>query len=171
MIPFNPKIWLSIPFLIILAACSGTPEPQVPTPTPTLERELPTEIPAKEANANELPDDLATSYMYDLSSRDRDRGSAALEAVLSARDQRFISVLIEVMRGIEVGMFLGTDYETTVSALETLSGESFGASWPAWVEWDGGTELSPPPGFTGWKGEVLSFKWYGNLSDQTNYPK
>ncbi|MEE9215802.1 MAG: DUF3179 domain-containing protein [Anaerolineales bacterium] len=157
MIPVNPKVWLGAPFLIFLAACSGTAEPQVPTPAPTLERELPTQRPAKQASADELPDELATSYMYDLSSRDRDLGSAALEAVLDAQDQRFVAVLIEVMRGIEVGMFLGTDYDTTVSGLETLSGESFGANWPAWVEWYGATDLTPPPGFTGWKGDVLTF--------------
>jgi hypothetical protein len=94
---------------------------------------------------------------FNLSSRDRDLGSEALEAVLNARDQRFVSVLVEVMRGIEVGMLLGTDYDTTVSALETLSGQSFGANWPAWVEWYGGTDLSPPPGFSAWKGDVLTF--------------
>jgi hypothetical protein len=54
-------------------------------------------------------------------------------------------------------MLLGTDYDTTVSALETLSGQSFGANWPAWVEWYGGTDLSPPPAFTAWKGDVLTF--------------
>ena len=30
------------------------------------------------------------------------------------------------------------------------------ASWPAWVEWYGSTDLVPPPGFTGWKGQLLS---------------
>lgn len=152
-----PKIWLSVPLLMVLAACSGTAETQISTPAQTLEVNPPTETAANKSNAEALPDDLATSYMYDLSSRDRDRGSAALEAVLDAQDERFISVLIEVMRGTEVGMFLGTDYDTTVSALENLSGETFGANWPAWVEWYGGTDLLPPPGFTGWKGDMLTF--------------
>jgi Protein of unknown function (DUF3179) len=157
MIPTNPKILLSFPLLIILAACAGAPESQVPTPTATAEREPVTELPSIELSGEELPDDLATRYMYDLSSRDRDLGAAALEAVLDAQDERFISVLIEVMRGTEVGIFLGIDYDTTVSALENLSGESFGANWPAWVEWYGATDLTPPPGFIGWKGDVLSF--------------
>jgi hypothetical protein len=157
MISLSPKILLSGSFLFILAACSGTSESTTQIPTVTLEATPPAEVPMIEKDIEELPDDLATSYMYDLSSRNRVIGSAALEAVLSAQDQRFIAVLIEVMRGLEVGIFLGTNYETTVSALETLSGESFGANWPAWVEWYGRTDLSPPPGFTGWKGDVLSF--------------
>ena len=154
MIPVNPKIWLSVPLVFVLAACAGTPSSQVPTPT---EREPATEQPALERSGEELPDDVAARYMYDLSSRDREMGAAALEAVLDANDQRFIAVLIEVMRGTKVGMFLGTDYDSTVAGLESLSGESFGANWPAWVEWYGATDLTPPPGFTGWKGDVLSF--------------
>jgi hypothetical protein len=114
------------------------------------------EEPMKEEDSEKLSDDLATAYMYDLSSSDRELGSVALEAVLEAKDKRFIPVLIEVMRGIEVGMLLGLDYQTTISTLETLSGEFFGTIWPAWVEWYGSTDLSPPPGFTGWKGELLS---------------
>ena len=157
MIPTNPKILLSIPLLIIVAACAGTPESQDPTPTRPAEREPASELPSIELSGEELPEDLATRYMYDLSSRDRDLGAMALEAVLEAQDERFISVLIEVMRGTEVGIFLGIDYDTTVSALENLSGESLGANWPAWVEWYGVNDLTPPPGFIGWKGDVLSF--------------
>ena len=159
MIPLNLKLLLSVPLLVILAACAGRPESSIPTPTSTAtaERASPTEQPAEEVNSGELPNDVATRYMYDLSSRDRELGAAALEAVLEANDQRFIAVLIEVMRGTEVGMFLGTDYDSTVSGLESLSGESFGANWPAWVEWYGATDLTPPPGFIGWKGDVLSF--------------
>ena len=99
----------------------------LPKPNP------PVGLPSIELSGEELPDDVATRYMYDLSSRDRELGAAALEAVLDAQDERFISVLIEVMRGTEVGIFLGIDYDTNVSALESLSGESFGANWPAWV--------------------------------------
>jgi hypothetical protein len=162
MVDMNLKPILSASFLYVLAACTNEIES---TPTPNPERDPSTEPTALElglpTDAEEkgelLSDDIATALMYDLSSRDRDLGAAALETVLEAHDERFIPVLIEVMRATEVGMFLGTDYQTTVSALETLSDESFGSNWPAWVEWYGGTELSPPPGFTGWKGDVLSF--------------
>ena len=159
MTPTNPKILLNVPLLVILAACAGTPESSVPLPTSTAAAEIEpaTKLPSIELSGEELPDDVVTQYMYDLSSRDRELGAAALEAVLDAQDERFISVLIEVMRGTEVGIFLGIDYDSTVSALEKLSGESFGANWPAWVEWYGATDLTPPPGFIGWKGDVLSF--------------
>ena len=148
------RILLTVPFLVILAACSADSESQAPKPSAAPELEPATAVPVQSLGS--LPDDLATAYMYDLSSRDRELGATALEAVLQADEKRFVAVLIEVMRGTEAGMFLGADYQSTISALETLSGESFGASWPAWVEWYGGTELSPPPGFTGWKGELLS---------------
>ena len=99
MIPLNLKLLLSVPLLVILAACAGRPESSVSTPTSTAtaERASPTEQPAKEVNSGELPNDVATRYMYDLSSRDRELGAAALEAVLEAKDQRFIAVLIEVI--------------------------------------------------------------------------
>ena len=104
-----------------------------------------------------LTDDQAAQILSDLGGRDQEAGSRALAKVLAARDPRFISVLLEILRGTEVGMSLGIDYPTTVSALETLSGQNLGANWSAWVEWYGGTDLVPPPGFTGWKGQLLSF--------------
>ena len=118
MIPLNPKLLLSVPLFGILAACAGTSQSSVPTPTFTAaaETEPAVGLPSIELSGEELPDDVATRYMYDLSSRDRELGAAALEAVLDAQDERFISVLIEVMRGTEVGIFLGVDYDTNVSA-------------------------------------------------------
>ena len=144
----NRKAWLAAPLLFALAACTAGSATQT-----TLTAQLATRTETGESSQI-LPDEAATAYMYDLSTRDR--GAAALEAVLEAQDERFISVLIEVMRGSEIGIVQGTDYQSTIAALETLSGESYGADWPAWIEWYGTTELSPPPGFTGWKGEMLS---------------
>jgi len=107
--------------------------------------------------ADILTDEQAAQILSDLGGRDQEAGSRALAAVLEAQDTRFISVLLEILRGTEIGMSLGIDYPTTVTALEKLSGQSLGANWPAWVEWYGGTDLVPPPGFTGWKGRLLSF--------------
>lgn len=146
------KAWLPAPLLIALAACTAGSATQAPLATEPAAQNVMRSDPARQ-----LADEAATAYMYDLSARDRELGAAALEAVLEAQDVRFIPVLIEVMRGSEVGMGLGADYQSTIAALETLSGETYGANWPAWVEWYGATELSPPPGFTGWKGEMLSF--------------
>ena len=107
--------------------------------------------------AEVLTDDQAAQILADLGGRNQQAGSRALAAVLEAQDTRFISVLLEILRGTEIGMSLGIDYPTTVRALEELSGQSLGANWPAWVEWYGDTDLVPPPGFTGWKGQLLSF--------------
>ena len=150
MILMNRKAWLAAPVLIALAACTAGSAPQT-----TLTAQPATQTAQTSESSQNLPDEAATAYMYDLSTRDR--GAAALEAVLEAQDERFISVLIEVMRGSEIGIVQGMDYQSTIAALEKLSGESYGADWPAWVEWYGTTELSPPPGFTGWKGDMLSF--------------
>jgi len=107
--------------------------------------------------AEVLTDDRVAQILDDLGGRNQEAGSRALAAVMEAQDTRFISVLLEILRGTEIGMSLGIDYPTTVTALEELSGQSLGANWPAWVEWYGGTDLVPPPGFTGWKGQLLSF--------------
>jgi hypothetical protein len=110
-----------------------------------------------ETPAEALTDERVAQILADLGGRDRGAGDRALAEVLAAQDTRFISVLLEILRGTEIGMSLGIDYPTTVSALESLSGHEFGADWPAWVEWYGGTDLTPPPGFIGWKGQLLSF--------------
>jgi hypothetical protein len=99
----------------------------------------------------------ARQLMYDLGGRDRELGAQALGTVLEAQDTRFIPVLLEILRGTQIGMFLGIDSDTTVAALERLSKEAHGANWAAWVEWYGGTDLAPPEGFIGWKGSLLSF--------------
>ncbi|MDK1079969.1 MAG: DUF3179 domain-containing protein [Anaerolineae bacterium] len=102
------------------------------------------------------PDDQATQLMYMLSQgRDPDP-QEAIDTILAAGDTRFVSVLIELMRLSQIGVQQGLNYQTLIDSLETLSGQSFGDSWPAWIEWYGATTLTPPPGFTGWKGELLS---------------
>jgi hypothetical protein len=110
-----------------------------------------------EAPIEPLSDQQAAQILSELGGIDREAGARALAAVLKAQDTRFTSVLIEILRGSELGMSLGIDYASAVSALESLSGQEFGANWPAWVEWYGGTDLTPPPGFTRWKGQLLSF--------------
>ena len=81
--------------------------------------------------ADILTDEQAAQILSDLGGRDQEAGSRALAAVLEAQDTRFISVLLEILRGTEIGMSLGIDYPTTVTALEKLSGQSLGANWPA----------------------------------------
>ena len=79
----------------------------------------------------------------------------ALETILSAGDTRFTAVLIELLRASQIGLTTGTGYQESIQALESLSRQTFGGDWPAWVTWYGMTDLLPPPGFTGWKGRLL----------------
>ncbi|HLB55460.1 MAG TPA: DUF3179 domain-containing protein, partial [Gemmatimonadales bacterium] len=113
--------------------------------------------PLAAARTPPLTEAEVAQLLADLRGRNREAGERALAMVLEANDPRFISVLIEILRATEIGMPTGIDYASAVSALESLSGEAFGGDWPAWIEWYGNTDLVPPPGFTGWKGELLSF--------------
>jgi hypothetical protein len=80
----------------------------------------------------------------------------AIEQILAEQDKRFIPVFIEILRAKVIGLVTGSSMNSTIDPLETLSGKSFGRDWPAWVEWYGGTEIEPAPGFTGWKGRLLA---------------
>ncbi|MCI0862405.1 MAG: hypothetical protein J4N82_10775, partial [Chloroflexi bacterium] len=106
VILMNRKAWLAAPLLFALAACTAGSATQT-----TLIAQPATRTTQTSDSSQILPDEAATAYMYDLSTRDR--GAAALEAVLEAQDERFISVLIEVMRGSEIGIVQGTDYQST----------------------------------------------------------
>ncbi|MCI0554809.1 MAG: DUF3179 domain-containing protein [Anaerolineae bacterium] len=100
-----------------------------------------------------IPDDEASQMMHDLAFGSDPQ--KAIDTIISDKDTRFIAVFIELMRANQIGLLQGAGYRAHIEALETLSGQSFGDDWPAWVEWYGTTSLKPPPGFTGWKGKVL----------------
>ncbi|MEM7127638.1 MAG: DUF3179 domain-containing protein [Chloroflexota bacterium] len=101
-----------------------------------------------------IPDEIAQQLMGDLSDGSEAERNAAIEAILTAQDERFIPVLIELQRFAQIGIAPGEFMRA--ETLERLSGESFGGDWASWIEWYGGTDLTPPPGFTSWKGRVLS---------------
>lgn len=140
---------------LILSACQPSEQtlelnPVKPESTSTVS---PTQSFPSLASETPSPDDEATQLMYSLVS-----GSdyqQAIDTILSTQDTRFIAVFIELMRANQIGVVRGAGYNVHVEVLETLSGQSFGGDWPAWVEWYGTTSLTPPPGFTGWKGKVL----------------
>jgi hypothetical protein len=96
----------------------------------------------------------AASLMNDLVSS-RATAHRALNAVVAARDIRFVAVLIELMRASQIRILTTADDAHVTGALEMLTGKRFGADWPAWAEWYGTTSLVPPHGFTGWKGRLL----------------
>ncbi len=96
-----------------------------------------------------------TQLMYALSERGDITPRAAVDIILVADDTRFIPVFIELMRANQIGLLNGAGYQTHIDALETLSGQNFGGDWPLWIEWYGTTDIVPPEGFTGWKGQLL----------------
>lgn len=130
----------------LLAACAPDPGPTATQPPPL--------IAPSRTSAPPAFDDDATRLMYDLLSTDPNVAANALRHIQSD-DERFVPVLIELMRAAQIGILPGLDYSDLVAGLEALSGQSFGPSWPDWIEWYGGTDIQPPPGFTGWKGQLL----------------
>ena len=131
-------------------------EPSIPAPliavSPT-EPPLPIAIAAL-SPGDPLSDEDVATLLVELASSDTSEADDALESILEAKDIRFISVLIELMRGRELGIARGT-YSKIIDGLQELSDQQFGQNWPAWVEWYGKSDLQPPPGFTGWKGLLL----------------
>ena len=103
-----------------------------------------------------LPGAEVARLMNALSDGHPDQAEEARHVILARRDTRFIAVLIELLRASQIGRLLASDDQAIVDALQALSGQAFGAEWPAWAEWYGGTALVPPPGFTGWKGRLLA---------------
>ena len=148
-------VFLIIGTALFINACSVTeksPEiTEAQKPTPTIETPLPTDTVLDSKTS--LPDNEAIDLMYALSFGPRPK--EAVDTILAAEDTRFIAVFIELMRANQIGLLAGAGYSPHIEALETLSGQSFGGDWPAWIEWYGSTSLTPPPGFTGWKGKIL----------------
>jgi hypothetical protein len=103
-----------------------------------------------------LPDEEARRLMYALAGPSAGDTTAALDRIIAAGDVRFVAVFLDLMRAAHIGLVDGSDYPRYIEALENLSGESFGDDWVAWFEWYGRSDLTPPPGFTGWKGLLLA---------------
>ena len=141
---------------LMVGACSPADpipeavETRAPAASAPVEPPSETSAPAKHT----LTDEEAALLMQSLAFSSEPE--AIIEAILASGDTRFIPVFIELMRANQIGMQLGAGPRAHIDALETLSGQSFGGDWPAWVEWYGATDLVPPPGFTGWKGEILA---------------
>jgi hypothetical protein len=99
-----------------------------------------------------VSDDDAHNLMYALTRGTPEMAREATDTMVRSGDPQFIPVFIEMLRAF---IYI-EDRQVHINALETLSGESFGRWWPAWMEWYGATEITPPPGFTGWKGDLFS---------------
>ena len=111
-----------------------------------------------ELNAAIYSDEEAREKMYQLLVFESVTVSSVedlIQEIAASGDTRFVPVFIEMMRGAQVSIVPAGQYPFYIIALETLSGQSFDQDWPAWVEWYGTTDIEPPPGFTGWKGQLL----------------
>ncbi len=97
---------------------------------------------------------------------------AALARILQADDKRFTAVLIELIRADQIGLMRsGLNQANLQHAIEQLNGQTTGDNWFDLIEWYGKTDLEPPPGFTRWKGQMLSLidpRFAGFLQDK--YP-
>jgi hypothetical protein len=180
---FRPFLFLCLSFLALLpvTACAPgenerEPRPTVsaptsePAPVATIAEEV-AEVELRESEAEKeaspasptatvpapaatLPAATAGRFMDDLlSPADPGRQVEAVQTIVESGDRRFVAVFIELVRARQLEIVSGP-YRRYVEALETLSGQSFGDNWAEWVLWYGGTELRPPPGFTGWKGRI-----------------
>ncbi len=125
---------------LVLSACGS-----VPSPSAALDLPAP---PFGDDDARFLLQRL----LYPTSVED---GLAVIDHVAASGDRRFVSVFIELMRGGQLGIWPLRDHPGISEALQQLAGQRFN-SWPEWVTWYAGTDLEPPPGFTGWKGELYA---------------
>ena len=109
----------------------------------------------EQSQAEAAEDDLATRMFTSLrSTTSLDELEAAIEEAGASGDQRFVSVLIEVLRAQEIGIFPG-EGASAIRALSLLTGLPE-QPWPDWVTWYATTDLEPPPGFRTWKGRIYS---------------
>jgi hypothetical protein len=142
-----------------VAACRPAAEaPPKSNPTATVNPVSPTAqtSPAAGSSAGIISDDETRSLMHILGGLEPGDADAAIDRITAAADKRFIAVFIDLMRAAHIGLVDGSNYPRYIEALEMLSGESFGEDWVAWFEWYGRSDLTPPPGFTGWKGLLLA---------------
>lgn len=136
-------------------ASSGTPSAVAPAAPATTVQD-PTPRPAPPSMGRALPD-ARVAEILDLWLKDEpdpELLEASLAEVGEAVDLRFIAPLIEMTWGRMLQIIHFDPRHAEV--LEALTAQSFSRDWERWLEWYGGTELEPPPGFVEWKGRLLS---------------
>ncbi|KAA3645030.1 MAG: DUF3179 domain-containing protein [Chloroflexi bacterium] len=158
------NIFLRFPVLlllalsVLLAACSGTLVTEEPTQISEPDNTSQEASEPLQVNATIYSDEEAREKMYQLlvfESVEVSSVDELIQEIATSGDTRFVPVFIEMMRGAQIGIVPSGQYPLYINALETLSGEGFDQDWPAWVEWYGNTDIEPPPGYTGWKGQLL----------------
>ena len=151
LIPFLKLLVFSLLLLeaSLLSACSqaGSSAEQA-----TL---APLDPPSGSSQTLTIPDEEAIQLMNTLSNPNVVRRNQALQRILSAQDMRFVPVLIEWLRAAQLGLVSPDADEEIIAGLQNLSGQNLAYNWADWIEWYGATDLTPPPGFTSWKGNLL----------------
>jgi hypothetical protein len=108
------------------------------------------------ARAEALSDADARAALAALAGPSGEPARAALARVTEARDLRFAAPLVELLRAADLGIAAEQAGAASAQALADLTGQPLGGDWAAWVRWYAGRgDLTPPPGFTGWKGALL----------------
>lgn len=113
--------------------------------------------------ATPLAEERARALLFALSGDDAEAAGAAAREITDSGDVRFVAAFVELLRADALGIGGAGEPSERVEALRALgekiagaeTAETLGGDWPAWVEWYAGTDLEPPPGFTGWKGDLL----------------
>jgi hypothetical protein len=111
------------------------------------------------ADASPIEEAEVRALMATLGDADADHDDirAALDRIVAAGDERFAAVLIELLWARDTRVLSdGLDYLEYADALEALTAGGVGPNRHYWVEWYGATAIEPPPGFTGWKGRLMS---------------
>lgn len=164
--------------IVLFAACNSTPqtatieatavsvvEDATSSPQPEATVEIlptaefePTEtaVPMDEAESEPIDDNEARQLLQALLTPEGNHASEAVARIIAANDTRFISVFLELSRARQIGLIAHLNYAALIDGLEVLSGQSFDRDWAGWIKWYGATDLQPPPGFTTWKGILLS---------------
>ena len=126
-----PKAALFAVLVLIAVSCQDDPLPESKSQFAAPSTTSPTVI---SPTGRTLPDEIAAQLLTDLVSSNDEKIDAALDRIVEAHDQRFTSVIVELLRAREIGLILG-DSSRFVAVLQTLSGQSIVANWAAWSEW------------------------------------
>lgn len=142
--------------VLLMTACRPASQAPPPPPAVSLTPETATPTTSAATAAAPIPDGEARNLMNTLAGLGPGDADAAIARIIDAGDARFSAVFIDLMRAVHIGLVGNVHYARYIEALEALSGESYGEDWVAWFEWYGRSDLIPPPGFTGWKGQLLA---------------
>jgi hypothetical protein len=147
--PTGPRSWLAAPLQLavilsgLLLACgeNNPPGPPIQPPPPSEVRHA-------------TPDEVE-AILRAVAGDELEPARNAVKSIVAKGDQRFASVLIELMRASQLQILHADGRTAYARALEAITGQMNGEDWRSWVEWYDATDLEPPPGFMRWKGELL----------------